>query len=477
MLVLYLSVVILLITWIIKKKYGDKLNLPPGPKGLPIVGYLPWLDAKAPHESLTLVSQKYGKICGLWMGSVYTVLLSDPKIIRQTLARDTFSGRAPLYLTHGIMKGYGIICAEGELWKEQRKFVTTTLKNLGMVKFGSKRDQMEERIVRSVNELIENFKENLNIFEIDPLEILHHCIGNLMNDIVFGKVYNENDETWKWLRFLQEDGIKHIGIAGPLNFLPFLRFIPKYNKVMNFLIEGKLKTHKIYKNMIEEHEKNPVNCDNFLAAFNDEIIKKRNENNGIVGSFTEQQYYHLLADICGAGTDTSLMTIRWFLLYMATNPEQQEKIYQDIFDVMGDKEITLNDRSKLVRLESSICEVQRIRSIVPIGIPHGCTMVVPLLWSIHMSSEYFKNPEEFNHDRFLNDDGTFKKSEAFIPFQTGKRVCVGDELARMILFLYAGRILQNYKISIPKNHVVDLRGDIGITLIPKPHKLVFSSRL
>ena len=44
-----------------------------------------------------------------------------------------------------------------------------------------------------------------------------------MNDIVFGKIYNENDKTWKWLRFLQEDGIKHIGIAGPLNFLPFLR--------------------------------------------------------------------------------------------------------------------------------------------------------------------------------------------------------------------------------------------------------------
>lgn len=117
MLVVYLSVVILLITWIIKKKYDDKLNLPPGPKCLPIVGYLPWLDAKAPHESLTLVSQKYGKICGLWMGSVYTVLLSDPKIIRQTLAKDIFSGRAPLYVTHGIMKGYGKSLIKEVLYK------------------------------------------------------------------------------------------------------------------------------------------------------------------------------------------------------------------------------------------------------------------------------------------------------------------------------------------------------------------------
>lgn len=41
------------------------------------------------------------------MGSVYTILLSDPQLVRQAFAKDVFAGRAPLYLTHGIMKGYG----------------------------------------------------------------------------------------------------------------------------------------------------------------------------------------------------------------------------------------------------------------------------------------------------------------------------------------------------------------------------------
>lgn len=59
---------------------------------------------------------------------------------------------------------------------------------------------------------------------IDPLEALHHCVGNMMNDLVFGKAYKEDDKVWKWLRHLQEEGVKHIGVAGPLNFLPFLRY-------------------------------------------------------------------------------------------------------------------------------------------------------------------------------------------------------------------------------------------------------------
>lgn len=83
-------------------------NRPPGPWCLPFLGYLPWISPEKPYETLTKLSREFGPIYGLWMGNVYTVVLTDPKIIRQVLIKDSFSGRAPLYLTHGIMKGYGM---------------------------------------------------------------------------------------------------------------------------------------------------------------------------------------------------------------------------------------------------------------------------------------------------------------------------------------------------------------------------------
>ena len=55
-------------------------------------------------------------------------------------------------------------------------------------------------------------------------------------------------------------------------------------------------------------------------------------------------------------------------------------------------------------------------------------------------------------------------------------MCIGDELAKMILFLYGGRILQNFSISVAEKTVLNLEGDCGITLVPKPHNLIFKRR-
>lgn len=49
----------------------------------------------------------------------------------------------------------GLICAQGELWKDQRKFVHGCLRQFGAVKNSPKRIQLEEIITKEVNGLIE----------------------------------------------------------------------------------------------------------------------------------------------------------------------------------------------------------------------------------------------------------------------------------------------------------------------------------
>lgn len=469
--------------------------LPPGPRGVPLLGFLPWIDPKAPHLTFTRLAKLYGPIYSVKLGNVFTVVLSDQHLIRQAFTKDIFVGRAPLYLTHGIMKGYGLICAEGELWKDQRKFITTSLKNFGMIKFGAKRDRMDERISVGVQECLEILGRNSGA--VEPLPVILHCIGNVMNSLVFGVSYDENDPTWKWLQQLQEEGLKYIGVAGTLNFLPILRFIPKFKKTMNYLVEGKIKSHEYYQTIILDRIKKRKSVsgddenslvDNIIDAFLDE---KERRGEGDDGFYSTTQFHHLLADMFGAGLDTTMTTLRWFILFMAENSDAQKRVQAELDSVVGPRLPTLEDLPLLPYTEAALAETQRIRSVVPVGIPHGAleattfagyhipkgTMIMPLQWAVHMDPNLWPDAECFNPERFLTTEGRFNKPECFIPFQTGKRMCVGEELARMTLFLFGSAIIQKFNITAPDNVDIDLEGQCGFTLAPKPQKLLFIPRI
>lgn len=105
------------------------------------------------------------------------------------------------------------------------------------------------------------------------------------------------------------------------------RFLPRYGRTIQSIVDGKEKTHKVYREILEEHRaqiaqasENTNRVESFLAAFDEQM---RKENGTERGFFTEPQLYHLLADLFGAGTDTTLTTFRWFLLFMAAHPMEQ----------------------------------------------------------------------------------------------------------------------------------------------------------
>nr|QYA71960.1 cytochrome P450 [Anoplophora glabripennis] len=495
LIIILVTILIFLLTY----TFWKNMDLPPGPWGLPVLGYLPWIDSKAPYLTFTQLSKKYGSIYGLSLGSIYTVVVTEPKVIKHLFFKDATIGRAPLYLTHGIMKGYGLICAEGELWKEQRRFVHHCLREFGGSKIGFQRKKMEALIMENVMDFVNFVESQGDKSTLDPLEPLRHSLGSAMNILVFGKSWSRDDKTWKWLQHLQEEGTQHIGVAGPLNFLPFLRFHPKFGKTMDFLISGKLETHKVYKKIIQEQAeylKNRAQGDsstdtnsitNITQAFLAERERRKDEPEILEKFYNDQQFYHLLADIFGAGLDTTLTTLRWYLLYLAKNPAIQRNIRIEIHDVLQNNLPTIEDIVHLPLVEASIYEAQRIRSVVPVGIPHGATeevevdgfripqgsMIVPLQWAVHMNENMWPDPEKFDPSRFINEEGKVVRNSYFMPYQIGKRMCVGDELARMMLYLFGATILQKFSVELEDEHV-DLIGVCGITLTPNSHKLIFS---
>ena len=124
---LLVVVVLLVLAWFRTRRE----RLPPGPWGLPVVGYLPFLNPSHPYTTLTKLTETWGKVFTLRMGSVDCVVLADNKITKELFSQEAVSGRPPLFLFSEILEQSGIIFSQAEVWREQRRFAGLAMRRQG----------------------------------------------------------------------------------------------------------------------------------------------------------------------------------------------------------------------------------------------------------------------------------------------------------------------------------------------------------
>uniref|UniRef100_A0A7N4PMY1 Cytochrome P450 family 2 subfamily B member 6 n=1 Tax=Sarcophilus harrisii TaxID=9305 RepID=A0A7N4PMY1_SARHA len=173
--------------------------------------------------------------------------------------------------------------------------------------------------------------------------------------------------------------------------------------------------------------------------------------------------------------------------------KSQEKVQEEIDQVIGkNRSPELKDRAQMPYTDAVIHEIQRFSDLLPMSIPHCVTQdtsfrgylipkgteVYPLLSTVLHDPKYFEKPYDFDPNHFLDAQGSLKKSEAFIPFSSGKRVCLGEGIARMELFLFLTTILQNFSLRssmVPAS--IDLTPrESGVGTVPPIYQLQFLPR-
>uniref|UniRef100_A0A287DB03 Cytochrome P450 2E1 n=1 Tax=Ictidomys tridecemlineatus TaxID=43179 RepID=A0A287DB03_ICTTR len=166
----------------------------------------------------------------------------------------------------------------------------------------------------------------------------------------------------------------------------------------------------------------------------------------------------------------------------------REKLHKEIDRVIGPSRIpAVKDRLEMPYMDAVVHEIQRFIDLVPSNLPHEATqdtmlqgyvipkgtVVIPTLDSLLYDDQEFPDPGQFKPEHFLDGNGKFKYSDYFKPFSAGKRVCVGEGLARMELFLLLSTILQHFNLkSLVDPKDIDLRPiAIGFGRIPPHYKL------
>ena len=190
--------------------------------------------------------------------------------------------------------------------------------------------------------------------------------------------------------------------------------------------------------------------------FIDVYLKEMKTNPDV--SFTEEQLMVNAFDLFGAGSETTSTTLAWAVCYMILYPEVQRRVQEEIDQELGGRPPCLADRSSLPYTEATIMEIQRLGSIAPMAVPHRALSDIKvrgykipknaLIWSIlyyiMRDPDYWTDPETFNPDRFIDSNGKVIKEERFVPFGIGKRVCIGESMAKTELFIIFTRLMQMF---------------------------------
>ncbi|KVH91904.1 cytochrome P450 [Cynara cardunculus var. scolymus] len=131
-----------------------KTLLPPGPYGLPVVGYLPFLTFNL-HERFTEMSHRYGPISSLRLGSKLHVVVNSVELAK-VVTRDldkTFANRSPpftaLTLSYGMLD---VVWSNNNAhWRKMRKLmVSQVLSNANLDACAGFRTNEVRKVVRDV---------------------------------------------------------------------------------------------------------------------------------------------------------------------------------------------------------------------------------------------------------------------------------------------------------------------------------------
>lgn len=176
-----------------------------------------------------------------------------------------------------------------------------------------------------------------------------------------------------------------------------------------------------------------------------------------------------------AAHDTITSSATSLIFQLATNPEWQEKVREEIMAVTGGPDgdgkpraLDYGDMGKLELTEMAFKEALRMMAPVPsmprrslkefefggYRIPAGQMVGINVHWT-HHSEEYWDNPYTFDPMRFTPDKVKARHKYAWVPFGGGAHMCLGLHFAYMQIKVLLAQVLQLYRIEAAEGYSPD----------------------
>lgn len=471
-----------------------KKKLPPGPYSFPVIGSLLWAGRSFAdlEPMLRDLKAKYGPLITLNIGSRSAIFVANHSLAYQALVQQgaVFSDRPRAVPTSAVVSSNqrNISSAPyGPIWRLLRRNLTSEILHPSRIKSYSKARSWVLGILL----------QQLRHAQVDSVRLIDHfqyamfCLLVLM---CFGDKLEE-------AQIKQIENIQRKLLLGFRRF-NILNFFPRVGKIIfrnrwKELIEVRQEQENIFIPLIEARsrakEQKTEHGDEFVASYVDTLLnlelpeENRNLNHGEIVT--------LCSEFLSAGTDTTSTALQWVMANLVKNPSIQEKLYQEIASVVGEKQSKLTeevvkeeDLQKMPYLKAVILEGLRRHPPGHFVLPHTVTeevelngYVVPknatinfMVAEMGLDPKVWEDPLEFRPERFLVEgsdkegfDITGSREIKMMPFGAGRRICPGYVLAMLHLEYFVANLVWHFQWKAVEGDDVDLSEKLEFTVVMK----------
>lgn len=400
---------------------------------------LNWTSGKWP-QILQELHKKHGDVVRVATNELSFASAQSYKDIYGHASKDrTTFLKGPSYIRP--TKYPSIVHANGEAHRKQRKALAHAFSAQAL------RDQ--ENIV---TKYVDIFAAQLGEWStarptgVDIVEAFNWITFDIIGDLAFGESFKavETGKTHPWVSIIL-DTIRQTNVVSLRGRFPWI------TPLVPFLVPrdlpGKLAYHK--KQTAEMTARRIKRQDSITHAdFFQRILEK--------GEFEEESLRENANVLIVAGSETTATTLSGVTYHLLHNENMLKKLQDEVRTAFSSpEEITGDSTQHLLYLHACLEEALRIYPPVAAAlqrvspgatvdghwVPAG-TLCGNETWSVMRDERYWKDPNTFRPERWLN--GEVINKDAFNPFSLGPRVCIGINLAYMEMHIILARIVWQY---------------------------------
>uniref|UniRef100_A0A0E0M6Y1 Cytochrome P450 n=1 Tax=Oryza punctata TaxID=4537 RepID=A0A0E0M6Y1_ORYPU len=471
-----------------------KLNLPPGPWTLPVIGSIHHLiGGQNICRAMRGLARKHGPLMQVWFGELPAVVASSPEAAEAILRTHdlAFADRycSTTLRTITFDAADMAFAPYGERWRQLRKICV--LEALGAAKVRSSRRVREEEASRMVLDLAAASSPDAAAVDLTGR------MAKLVNDtVVRASIGGRCEHRDEFLDALATS----VSLSSGMNVadvFPSWRLMRVLGSSVRRALDTRRRMKRIIEQVIQERKE-------FMAAnscgegepaadecFLDVLLRLQREGSSPI-QITNDTMVALLFDMFAGGTETTATALNWTMAELIRSPRVMAKVQAEVrLALQGKNTVTEDDITELTYLKMVIKEALRLHCPVPFLGPRKCretcqvmgydilkdTTVLVNVWAICRDSKYWDEPEEFKPERFEDSTIDFKGTYfEFLPFGAGRRMCTGVTQGLASMEIALASLLYHFDWKLPNGmdpKDVDMEDAPGIVSAKRTRLLVY----